>query len=211
MLIAPAIAARMLTRKLKSMFWLAALFGAFSGLSGAILSVEIALRWPGVYLPTGPAIVLVGSLLAGLALFFAPERGAFPRWVRRLRFRVRCVEENVLKELWKKEALPLPKKGFFKRLIFFRLAIQGWATYSQSHLILTPDGQTKSAAIVRLHRLWELYLTDQLGVQAEKVHASAEEIEHILTPELEERLTRLLGAPQIDPHQQPIPPKKAGL
>ena len=50
----------------------------------------------------------------------------------------------------------------------------------------------RAAHIVRLHRLWELYLVDMLGIGAEKVHRSAEEMEHILTPDLAKRLEKLL-------------------
>lgn len=63
----------------------------------------------------------------------------------------------------------------------------------------------KAASIVRLHRLWELYLTETLGLHVENVHRTAEEMEHILTPEMEEKLTRLLDNPKSDPHDQPIP------
>ena len=45
----------------------------------------------------------------------------------------------------------------------------------------------KAASIVRVHRLWELYLTERLGFPAEKVHRTAEEMEHIITPEMEEK------------------------
>ena len=61
------------------------------------------------------------------------------------------------------------------------------------------------ARIVRLHRLWELYLVNYLGMGAQKVHANAEEMEHILTPAMEQELTQLLKDPKVDPHQQPIP------
>lgn len=98
-----------------------------------------------------------------------------------------------------------------KRFVLRRLVAQGWAARIEKRYSLTPDGVTKATSIIRLHRLWEVYLTDQLGVQAEKVHRSAEEIEHILTPELEERLTRLLSNPQSDPHQQPIPQRQPTL
>ena len=70
---------------------------------------------------------------------------------------------------------------------------------------LSGDGKLKAAAIVRLHRLWELYLAETLKLQVETVHKTAEEMEHILTPDLEERLTRHLANPKKDPHQQPIP------
>jgi len=51
-----------------------------------------------------------------------------------------------------------------------------------------------------------VYLADYLGVGAERVHRSAEEMEHIITPELELELTQLLKDPKVDPHRQPIPP-----
>ena len=63
----------------------------------------------------------------------------------------------------------------------------------------------KGARIVRLHRLWEVYLVNSLGLKVERVHKSAEEMEHILTPELERKLTELLDNPKQDPHDQPIP------
>ena len=69
---------------------------------------------------------------------------------------------------------------------------------------LTQEGKIRAANIVRLHRLWEVYLV-HMGQGVEKVHHSAEEMEHILTPDLERRLTEFLQDPKHDPHLQPIP------
>jgi manganese/zinc/iron transport system permease protein len=69
---------------------------------------------------------------------------------------------------------------------------------------LSKDGTARAARIVRVHRLWEAYLVF-LGQEADKVHRSAEEMEHIITPDLEEKLRSLLGDPKRDPHAQPIP------
>ena len=212
MLIAPAVAARQCSNRLKVVFWLAALFGGLSGWLGNVLSVEIALRYEGVHLPTGPAIVLVATCIALFALLFSPKRGVFFRALRMAFFRLRCLEENVLKGLWKRGGM---KKQDLKRhypamlpLVLHRLIRSGWIVKQKNTLHLTADGFLKASAIVRLHRLWELYLTEQLGVQAERVHHSAEQMEHILTPELEARLTRLLANPEKDPHQQPIPQRR---
>jgi len=209
MLIAPAVAARQFSNRLKTIFWLAALFGGCSGLLGSVLSVEIAIRFPELYLPTGPMIVLVGSLFALFGLLCSPKRGILFRLARLASFRLRCLEENMLKGIWKKGVTDVQE---LKRhyppilgLVLLRLARQGWIIREGSHLRLTHDGQARAAAIVRLHRLWELYLTEQLGVHVEQVHRSAEEIEHVLTPELEARLTHILSNPKRDPHQQPIP------
>jgi manganese/zinc/iron transport system permease protein len=211
MLIAPAIAARQFSHRLKTVFVLSALFGAFSGWIGNVLSVEIALAYPGVHLPTGPAIVLVGACIAIFSLLFSPQRGALLRWGRKAVFHIRCLEENFLKEMWKKEKISSSPRSWKIRWIFSRLIRQGWAQKEGVFLSLSEDGKVKAASIVRLHRLWELYLTEHLGVEAARVHRSAEEMEHILTPALEEQLTRLLANPQSDPHQQPIPPRRVKL
>ena len=91
MLIAPAAASRQFTDKLSSLLGLSAFFGALSGFLGNVLASELRL-------PTGPAIVLVGASIALLSLLFAPKRGALFRVSRILLFRMRCIEENILKE-----------------------------------------------------------------------------------------------------------------
>jgi manganese/zinc/iron transport system permease protein len=59
--------------------------------------------------------------------------------------------------------------------------------------------------IVRLHRLWEVYLVEYFQMAKDRVHPSAEEMEHIITPEVEQQLAHLLRDPKFDPHHQPIP------
>lgn len=225
MLIAPAVAARQYTNKLYIMFALAAFFGLLSGFFGNYFSVEmtkqLALKYPSarLSLPTGPMIVVVASIICLLSLMFASKRGLLLRLVRIARFRYQCMCENLLKALWRfgegrevsfneiekyQSASPL-----YLRFVLMRLAQQGWVEHvSTGQYRLTSDGLYKAAQIVRLHRLWEVYLVDYLGVGAERVHRSAEEMEHIITPELERELTLLLKDPKQDPHQQPIPPKE---
>jgi manganese/zinc/iron transport system permease protein len=208
MLIAPVIVARQFSDRLKTVFFLSAIVGAFSGWIGNVLSVEIALKYEHIHIPTGPMIVLVGSVLAILSMLFSPKRGVFFRLARLALFRLRCLEENVMKGIWKKGKID---KTELKRLYpnssfaIHRLIRQGWVVREGRSLCLTEDGRIKAGTIVRLHRLWELYLTEELGCHAGRVHHNAEDMEHILTPELERRLTKLLSNPQNDPHQQPIP------
>ena len=59
--------------------------------------------------------------------------------------------------------------------------------------------------IVRLHRLWELYLNEYMNIAPDHVHESAEQMEHLLTPELEAMLEKRLNFPTLDPHQETIP------
>lgn len=81
MLIGPAVAARQWTNSLRWMIVLAALFGAASGVSGALISVSEE------NLPTGPMIILSMTALVLVSLFFAPANGLVWSWVRQARHR----------------------------------------------------------------------------------------------------------------------------
>lgn len=70
---------------------------------------------------------------------------------------------------------------------------------------LSPDGRKLALQIVRKHRLWECFLVDKLNFGWEEVHEMAEELEHITSKKLVDRLDEFLGFPKSDPHGDPIP------
>jgi len=70
---------------------------------------------------------------------------------------------------------------------------------------LTDSGRRAATSIIRKHRLWEVFLVDKLGFKWDEVHDIAEELEHINSPELVNRLDEFLGFPKNDPHGDPIP------
>lgn len=70
---------------------------------------------------------------------------------------------------------------------------------------LTPEGRLMAVRIMRKHRLWETFLVEKLGFGWEEVHDIAEQLEHIRSAKLTERLSAFLGNPQFDPHGDPIP------
>jgi len=70
---------------------------------------------------------------------------------------------------------------------------------------LTETGRKTALNIIRRHRLWEVFLVDKLGFGWHEVHHLAEELEHIHSDELIEKLAAFLGNPQVDPHGDPIP------
>ena len=70
---------------------------------------------------------------------------------------------------------------------------------------LTASGQRLADSIIRRHRLAERMLVDLLGYEWWKTHEEAERIEHAMSPEMEERLVRVLGDPQTCPHGNPMP------
>ncbi|MEW5930022.1 MAG: iron chelate uptake ABC transporter family permease subunit [Gemmatimonadota bacterium] len=94
MVVAPAAAARQWTDRMGRMVVLAGLFGALSGVAGAVLSSTTE------RLPTGPTIVLCLTALVAFSLLFAPERGIVWGWVREQRNRRRLHTQAVLADLY---------------------------------------------------------------------------------------------------------------
>ncbi|MEO7768941.1 MAG: metal-dependent transcriptional regulator [Ferruginibacter sp.] len=70
---------------------------------------------------------------------------------------------------------------------------------------LNATGNKVALDIVRRHRLWEYFLVTKLGFEWNKVHAIAEELEHISSKDLIQKLDNFLNHPQTDPHGDPIP------
>ena len=70
---------------------------------------------------------------------------------------------------------------------------------------LTETGRQLAVHLLRRHRLWEVFLADKLGFAWNEVHDLAEELEHIESHELTDRLDAFLGSPRFDPHGDPIP------
>jgi DtxR family transcriptional regulator, Mn-dependent transcriptional regulator len=70
---------------------------------------------------------------------------------------------------------------------------------------LTVEGVHAALSVIRRHRLIEQFLSEILGYSWDRVHKDAEELEHVVSPYLEDRIADLLGEPQFDPHGEPIP------
>lgn len=70
---------------------------------------------------------------------------------------------------------------------------------------LTQKGFLSAKMIVRKHRLWEVFLVEKLGFAWDEVHEIAEELEHIKSESLINKLDEFLGFPAFDPHGDPIP------
>lgn len=213
-LITPAAAARFWTDKITVMVLLASVFGAFSGLSGAYISFVAPA------MPTGPWIVIVISMIAFISFFFAPKRGVIYRMIRQRTIHQTINNENVLKVMYQ---LGEENKNFFiprhldeiirrrkyekatLQTILRRLLSHGYVEQTGSLWSLTDEGKNKAQRVVKIHRLWELYLTTYMKIAPDHVHEDAETIEHLLTPELEAELEKQLGYAKLDPHQTTIP------
>jgi DtxR family Mn-dependent transcriptional regulator len=76
---------------------------------------------------------------------------------------------------------------------------------------LTEAGQRLALMIVRRHRLWEFFLVEKLQFTWDEVHELAEELEHVTSTRLVDRLDAFLGFPQTDPHGDPIPDREGNM
>jgi len=90
-----------------------------------------------------------------------------------------------------------------------RLADQGLLTYTKYQgSSLTEAGREIATNVTRRHRLWEVFLIQHLGFGWDEVHDIADELEHISSETLIDRLDEFLGFPKYDPHGDPIPTKE---
>ena len=214
MLITPAAAARFWTNRLHKMLILSAIFGSFSGIVGAFIS------YTEPSMPTGPWMVMVLSIIAIISFFIAPGKGILVKILRQFNIKNKLLEENILKTFyatgekkgsWKRvfsEEDLLEKRDFTPAQLkkgLARLKFQGFIKQENGGWVLRMPGYNKGKRIQRLHRLWELYLTEYLRIAPDHVHEDAESIEHIITPELELKLEQILNYPDKDPHETRIP------
>lgn len=87
-----------------------------------------------------------------------------------------------------------------------RLSKKGLLTYHKYQGVApTETGEKAALAVIRKHRLWEVFLVQKLKFKWDEVHDVAEQLEHVNSPMLIEQLDRFLGYPKYDPHGDPIP------
>ena len=76
---------------------------------------------------------------------------------------------------------------------------------------LTPGGEKLATLVLRRHRLVELFLVEVMGMSWAEVHDEAEQLEHVVSERLIERIDEMLGRPTHDPHGDPIPSPEGRL
>ncbi len=214
MLVTPAAAARQWTDHLGRMMVLASLFGVLAGILGAWVSFTAP------RLPTGPWMVVAISAIFGVSILIAPKRGVISRIRRHFHNRRQMTEDHLLKVLFKAGQNNKDWSTFYpvneiKNMWSFAereldralrdLSRRGQLEKGGDMYRLTGDGAAEGARITRRHRLWEVYLSRYLELPEDHLHRDAEDMEHIMTPEMEERLEEILDRPEYDPHRQEIP------
>mgnify|MGYP006266368691 CR=1 FL=1 len=113
-------------------------------------------------------------------------------------------EEVTITDLSRRLKVSMPSvNSMVKRLHLKKLLV--YRKYRP--LVLTESGRKAALAIIRKHRLVEMFLVEKMGFGWEEVHEIAEQMEHIQSPLFFDRIDKLLGYPEADPHGSPIPNK----
>ncbi len=87
-----------------------------------------------------------------------------------------------------------------------KLSEKGLIEYQKyGRITLSHSGEEIALSVLRKHRLWETFLYEKLGFTWDEIHDVAEELEHINSQKLIDKLDELLGYPEYDPHGDPIP------
>ncbi len=215
-LIIPAATARYWTDRLSTMLMISGAFGASAAVIGSLISY-MAPR-----MPTGPWMVVAASVLLFVSMIIAPKYGALSKYRSHRAQSRRIDEDHLVKTLWMMHENNLEQPGFTMAQIaewrptapskleatMKRLIQRGWVKQAENatgQWRLAKPGRDEARRLVRVHRLWETYLTELLAIADDHVHEDADSMEHIITPEIEAQLAIKLGYPESDPHKSKIP------
>ncbi len=223
LMVIPPVAARFWTNRLGTTVILAAALGGLSGLAGTALSASIPAPAAGLSRgwPTGPLITLVAAALFVVSMLVAPKRGIIAEVVRRKLLQRRVARQNFLRRVY--EALEprldlgaswtLSEIGVVDPLAQKANAAQtraacndGLAVASSNGYKLTESGQIAASRIVRVHRLWEIFLITQADIAPDHVDRDADHIEHVLPPEVLASLEAKLAESGREPLGIPTSP-----
>lgn len=218
LLVIPPAAARFWTDRFGVMLVISAMVGLVSGIAGTALSAT--LPTPAGMLsrgwPTGPMITLVAAAVFVISLLLAPRRGVLAELIRRARMSRRIGVHHVLRWMYEQ----LESHGALANALGTAIQADGragshsWSRAARLGLIaqdpdgsfrLTRYGLGEAARIVRTHRLWELFLTQEAAIASDHVHRDADEIEHVLPREVVARLEVQLREEGRLPRDESVP------
>jgi manganese/zinc/iron transport system permease protein len=224
LLVIPPAAARFWTDSLWRLTVVSCIFGLVSGILGAIASALLP------KLPSGAMVVLVCAFIFLLSMAIGTSRGTIPRLLRRRRLNRNIDRQHLLRgmyELLESEVKQDSPTSNSKQPIAYEqlLHLRSWSTRRLKKTIakaagddlvrfhdglvrLTQSGLAEAARLTRQHRLWELFLIHHADIAPARVDRDADDIEHVLEPEIVDQLELLLDQQPVsfavpaDPHQQ---------
>lgn len=207
MLVAPGATAHLLTDRLGRLLTLACVSAGASALIGYIFAL-----WLNTSVAGSVAMIAGAQFL--LAVLLAPRHGVAARGLSRLLLALRIEREDVLGTLYRLHeagTARVAQAELAGASVHPRRAARAVKALRRRGLVhgddplgLTPAGLDAARAVIRSHRLWETFLSRELGLPLDHLHEASHRAEHYLSPEIQARLSAELS-PNADPHGRPIP------
>ncbi len=220
MLIVPAACARMLSDRLfPTLVWAVALSMLFA-VVGHVGAVTLPDFWGYADTASSGGMAVAGGLGFLLCVVFAPRHGLLRQVLHQRKLNLQTLREDVLGTLYRaredggdvralieQRRLVSGVGGRRWRTMLASLRRSGWIEGDAALPQLSENGLREGARLLRSHRLWEGWLHEHTALGLDHLHLPAEELEHITTPALRERLADELSQTSRDPMGREIPRK----
>jgi manganese/zinc/iron transport system permease protein len=207
LMIIPAVTARFWTDRLSMLLLIAGTAGLLAGVLGTALSATLpapahalSRGWP-----TGPLIVLVAAAMFLASMLFAPKRGILAEAARRRNYSRKVRLQHALVDLL--TTTPASDSSRYDSRTLARARRMGLVSGTHSNPTLTNAGLAEASRVHHAHQLWQLFLIQEASIAPDHVDRDADELEHVLPPELLARLeAQLSRTSQAQPTPDPIQP-----
>lgn len=221
MLIVPGVCGSLLASRLPGVLAGGLVVAAASAVGGHVMAITVPPWFGFVDTSTSGSMAVCAGMLFTAVFLFAPEQGLLARRAGQRSLRDRIVREDVLGALyrWREQhgatgvaagwddlatrlGLP-PRRQRGVRRVLVRDGLIREA--GPGLVVLTEEGLAQASVLIRDHRLWELYLHEQVRLPADHVHATSEELEHLTSEDMRRVLERDATGASVDPHGKVIP------
>lgn len=220
MLIVPAAAAHLLTDRLHTMIFVSLVLAALCAALGHVAAITVPVWFGFSDTNTAGMMATVAGVVFLVVMFGAPRHGVVSKLVHRALLSLRVIQEDVLGLLYRVEELEAASRPVLTpaliatatsagpvlgRLAILGLVRKGKISRQPTGYALSASGRGEASSLVRTHRLWESFLHRYLNLPADHVHVTAERLEHVTSPAMQQDLARETGRPRLDPHGKQVP------
>ncbi len=222
MFVVPPAAAYLLTDRLGRMIVISAIIAACSAVLGHISAITVP-GWFGYpSTQTSAMMAVVAGLAFLMAALFGPRHGSVIKFIRQRVLSLNILSDDIVALLFRLEergnakplgidqtprvlAKTLVTSRWWIKAALWRLRSQRAVSSENGSVHLTEVGRQQARGLVRSHRLWEQYLASQASMDSDRLHDTAERLEHFTDRQLREQLDREMDQPTRDPHGTAIP------
>lgn len=220
MLIVPGATAYLLCDRLINMVLVSMLIAALSAVLGHLAAITVPTIWGFADTSTAGMIAVMSGLLFLVIMVMAPRHGILSKLARQWRLAVKITSEDILGLHYRFEEIQRTDGGLVVQEVLRRYSGTGALLYHtalfwlrqtgklavrEGRYRLTDRGKDVARSLIRSHRLWESYLYKYVDLPIHHLHFSAEQLEHVTGPDMQQRLASTIDSPVVDPHGKSIP------